>query len=209
MSTDGHWAPAAPAAAARTLHRPLGWLYLIGGAIGLAASTALMLEKLAALADPAYVPFCSVNAVLTCGSVMDSPQASVFGFPNPLIGVAAFSVVVTAGVALLNGFAAPRWFWLGLQLGTTLGVVFVHWLISQTLYDIGALCLYCMVVWAVTIPIFLSTTLHNLDRGYLPLPGGRVLARVLIRIRFVIVGVWYLAVAALVLQRFWNSLGFV
>src|SRR5699024_585638 len=158
-----------------------------------------MLEKLAALADPAYVPLCSVNAVLTCGSVMDSPQASVFGFPNPLIGIAAFSVVVTAGVALLTGFAAPRWFWLGLQLGTTLGVVFVHWLISQTLCDIGALCLYCMVVWAVTIPTFLSTTLHNLERGYLPLPGGRTLVAVLIRIRFVIVAVWYLSVAALVL----------
>jgi len=195
---------AGPGTAARTLRRPLGWLYLIGGAIGIAASAALMLEKLASLADPSYVPLCSVNAVFTCGSVMDSPQAGIFGFPNPLIGIAAFSVVVTAGVALLTGFAAPRWFWLGLQLGTTLAIVFVHWLISQTLYDIGALCLYCMVVWAVTIPIFLSTTLHNLERGYLPLPGGQVLASVLIRIRVVIVAVWYLSIAALVLQRFWH-----
>ena len=32
-------------------------------------------------------------------------------------------------------------------------MVFIHWLIFQSLYRIGALCPYCMVVWAVTIPL--------------------------------------------------------
>ena len=99
------------------------------------------------------------------------PQAEAFGFPNPLIGIASFAVVVTIGVVLLSGFAAPRWFWLGMQLGTTFGVVFVHWLIYQSLYQIGALCPYCMAVWVVTIPIFWYTTLHNLERGHLPTGG--------------------------------------
>ena len=31
--------------------------------------------------------------------------------------------------------------------------MFVHWLIFQSLYRIGALCPYCMVVWAVTISL--------------------------------------------------------
>ena len=47
----------------------------------------------------------------------------------------------------------PRWYWAGLAAGTLLGTVFVHWLIFQSLYRIGALCPYCMVVWAVTIPL--------------------------------------------------------
>ena len=47
----------------------------------------------------------------------------------------------------------PRWYWAGLATGTALGVVFIHWLIFQSLYRIGALCPYCMVVWAVTIPL--------------------------------------------------------
>ena len=47
----------------------------------------------------------------------------------------------------------PRWYWAGLATGTLLGVAFVHWLIFQSLYRIGALCPYCMVVWAVTIPL--------------------------------------------------------
>ena len=49
--------------------------------------------------------------------------------------------------------ALPRWYWVGLAVGTLLGVVFIHWLIFQSLYRIGALCPYCMVVWAVTIPL--------------------------------------------------------
>lgn len=94
---------------------------------------------------------------------MDSPQASAFGFPNPLIGIAAFAVVVAVGVALLTGYRPPRWVWSGLQLGVTFGVVFVHWLVFRSLYRIHALCPYCMVVWVVTIAIFWYTTLHNLD----------------------------------------------
>ena len=58
----------------------------------------------------------------------------------------------------------------------TFGVVFVHWLIFQSLYVIGALCPYCMVVWAVTIPIFWYVTLHNLRSAApaCPPPARRV-----------------------------------
>lgn len=61
-----------------------------------------------------------------------------------------------------------RWFWLGLQAGTTAAVVFIHWSIFQSLYRIDALCPYCMVVWVVTIPLFWYTTLHNLRAGDFP-----------------------------------------
>src|SRR5699024_4983710 len=126
----------------------------------------LIFEKLRSLTNSDYVPSCSINPVVSCGSVMDSSQAALFGFPNPLIGIAAFPVVVTAGVALLSGYTAPRWFWLGMQVGTTLALVFIHWLIWSSLYDIGALCPYCMVVWVVVIPLFWYTTLHNLRAGH-------------------------------------------
>ena len=51
-------------------------------------------------------------------------------------------------------------------------MVFVHWLIYQSVFVIGALCPYCMVVWAVTIPTFFYVTVHNLARQ----PGSRVMA---------------------------------
>ncbi len=126
---------------------------LIAGVIGLAAALTLTIEKIELLIDPDYVPTCSINPVLSCGSVMITPQASVFGFPNPLIGIVAFSVVVVTGVLAVAKVALPRWYWAGLAAGALLGAAFVHWLIFQSLYRIGALCPYCMVVWAVTIPL--------------------------------------------------------
>ena len=126
---------------------------LIAGVLGLAAAFTLTVEKIEILINPAYVPSCSINPVLSCGSVMVTPQASAFGFPNPLIGIVAFTVVLVTGVLAVAKVRLPRWYWAGLTAGTLLGVVFVHWLIFQSLYRIGALCPYCMVVWAVTIPL--------------------------------------------------------
>ena len=94
--------------------RVLPWVLTAGGVLGLTAAFVLTVEKIALLKDPAYVPTCSVNPVLSCGSVMRTPQAGVFGFPNPLLGVAGFAVVTTVGVALLAGARFPRWLWLGL-----------------------------------------------------------------------------------------------
>ena len=88
------------------------WI-LVAGVVGLAAALTLTVEKIEILINPAYVPSCSINPVLSCGSVMITPQASAFGFPNPLIGIVAFSVVVVTGVLALANVRLPRWFWIG------------------------------------------------------------------------------------------------
>ena len=183
----------------------LALLLTIGGAVGLLAASVLLIEKVALLEDPDYVPTCSFNPILSCGSVMTSSQAEVFGFPNPVIGMASFGVVLTTGVAMLAGASLRRWYWLGLQLGATFGIVFIHWLIFQSLYRIGALCPYCMVVWVVTIPIFLYVTLHNLRAGNLapPRPLRRVTAAV-DEYNGVVLTAWYLVIAALITRRFWD-----
>ncbi|NUR83579.1 MAG: vitamin K epoxide reductase family protein [Nonomuraea sp.] len=177
--------------------RSLGRLLTAGGLIGLTAAFVLTVEKIALLKDPAYVPSCSINPVLSCGSIMNTPQAELFGFPNPLLGIAGFAIVTTVGVVLLAGVVPPRWFWLGLQAGVTAGAVFVHWLIFQSLYVIGALCPYCMVVWAVTMPLFWYVTLRNVNakrlRDYHAVP----------------LVLWFLTVIALIgvrFQTYWSSL---
>lgn len=179
--------------------RLVPWLLVVGGAVGLVAAFTLTLEKIALLRDPSYVPTCSINPILSCGSVMTKPQAEAFGFPNPLLGVVGFAVVVTVGMALLGGARLPRWFWLGLQAGVTFGAVFVHWLIYQSLYVIGALCPYCMAVWAVTIPIFWYVTLHNLAG----VPRLRGLVRRVTNYHAVWLTVWFIAVLTLIGVRFW------
>ncbi|UUV35874.1 vitamin K epoxide reductase family protein [Amycolatopsis roodepoortensis] len=185
--------------------RLLPWLLAGAGMVGLAAALILTVEKIALLRDPDYIPTCSINPVLSCGSIMSTPQAEAFGFPNPLLGIAGFAVVTTVGVGILAGARFARWFWLGLQAGVTFGVVFVHWLIYQSLYKISALCPYCMIVWAVTIPIFWYTTLYNLQHGHLPVPDSwRAAVRKLAGFHTVVLTVWYLAIAVAVLQAFWD-----
>jgi uncharacterized membrane protein len=39
------------------------------------------------------MPSCSINPILSCGSVMTTPEAEAFGIPNLLIGIAGFAVV--------------------------------------------------------------------------------------------------------------------
>jgi uncharacterized membrane protein len=171
---------------------------LVAGVLGLAAAITLTIEKIEILINPNYVPSCSINPVLSCGSVMVTPQASAFGFPNPLIGIVAFSVVVVTGVLAVFKVALPRWYWGGLAIGTLLGVGFIHWLIFQSLYRIGALCPYCMVVWAVTIPLFVVVSSIALQ----PLENHGI-ARVLYRWRWSLVALWFAAVILLILMHFW------
>ncbi|SNS77671.1 Uncharacterized membrane protein [Asanoa hainanensis] len=181
--------------------RLIGWILTVGGLVGALAAFVLTVEKIALLKDPAYVPSCSINPILSCGSIMTTDQAEVFGFPNPLIGLLAFPVVAAIGVAVLSGARLPRWWWLSLQAGTLFGIGFVHWLFFQSLYRIGALCPYCMVVWVVMILLFTFVTLHNLDRGHLPAP--RRLTDTLLLARGAIPTLWLFVLAALIGQRFW------
>ncbi|WP_433310040.1 vitamin K epoxide reductase family protein [Micromonospora sp. CA-269861] len=187
------------------LSRTTAWICTVGGVVGLLAAVILIVEKINLLADPDYVPSCSINPILSCGSVMTTSQAEAFGIPNPLIGIAGFAVVTTVGVVLLAGVRLPGWFWLGLQAGTTFGVVFVHWLIYQSLYVIGALCPYCMLVWAVTIPIFVYVTLRTLRDHGAALPGFlQRVADAAASYHSLILTAWYAVILLAILNRFWE-----
>lgn len=172
---------------------------LIAGVIGLIAASTLLIEKIAVLQNPAYVPTCSINPVVSCGSVIITPQAAVFGPPNPLYGVIAFTLVLVTGVLAVGGVRLPRWYWVGLMIGTAAGVMFVHWLIFQSLYRIGALCPYCMVVWSVTVPLLVVVSSIALR----PL-AANPLARNVYHWRWPLVVLWFTAVLLAILVRFWD-----
>ena len=178
------------------------WWILLAGVLGLIASATLTVEKIEILINPAYVPSCNLNPVVACGSVMTTPQASAFGFPNSLIGIAAFAVVTVTGVLTVAKVPLPRWYWVGMTIGTLLGAVFVHWLIVQSLYRIGALCPYCMVVWVVTISLLVvvaSIAFRPAGDG-----TGGVVVRELHRWRWSIATIWFTAVFLLIVVRFWD-----
>jgi uncharacterized membrane protein len=193
----------------RRLDRTTSWILIVGGILGLIAAFELTVEKVRVLADPTYVPACDLNPVLSCGSVIITPQAEVFGFPNPVLGLTGFAVVITLGVLLAGGVAMPRWVWLGLNAGALLGFGFVQWLVWQSLYSIGSLCPWCMVVWTVTAPIFVWVTSANLLSGRLPTPASWSSAvSALVGLRGLILAAWYVVVLGLIFVRwqdYWLS----
>lgn len=206
MSTTGTPAPTASALSGpRAPTRGLAWLLTVGGLIALVASAALLIERIVLAGDPTYVPSCSFNPVLSCGSVMLSEQAALLGFPNPVLGVAAFPVVIATGAGILAGARYARWYWLGLLVGVTLAAVFVGWLVFQSLYRIGALCPYCMVVWAAVLPLFWYVLRHCLESGVLgERVAGSAVTRTLRAYSFVVPTLVVMVVAGLALARFWD-----
>jgi uncharacterized membrane protein len=186
------------------LDKFIPWLLIIGGLIGLVAASIISYDKQQLLKNPSFQPSCNLNPIISCGNIMASKQGEAFGFPNPWIGLAAFGVLIAVGVALLAGRHFKRWFWLGLQAGTVLGLAFVHWLFFQSIYRIGSLCPYCMAVWVVVITIFWYVLLYNLQQGYLSLPDKlKPLDNFMRRHHLDILIFWLLIIAALILKRFW------
>lgn len=158
-----------------------------------------MSEKLMLLENPDYVTSCDINEFISCGSVMQSNQAAAFGVPNPLFGMAGFAAVALIGAGILAGARFKGWFWFIAQIGLLLATIFVHWLAYQSMFVIKALCPYCMVVWTVTIIMFVMVTIWNV-KTYSGYDNGTV--RMLNKSKILIAVVWLLLIAATAAWQF-------
>src|SRR5699024_4741946 len=76
------------------------FILVITGIIGLGATLVLTYERIQLWMDPDYVTSCDLNVWVSCGTVMQSWQAVLFGFPNQFIGIIGFAVVITIGMAI-------------------------------------------------------------------------------------------------------------
>jgi len=170
--------------------KPLHWLLALGGIVGWYSSFILTVDKIKLLENPDYISTCNVNKLLACGNVVKTAQASFFGFPNSIIGVSSFPILAVIGVLMILGFSVPKWMIGIISLASGLATVFVSWLSYQSIFVIGILCPYCIVVWGMTVPIFFLTLrdlLRSSKRSFLrnlaPLAGYLMLT-------------WFLVVSA-------------
>ncbi|MGI5402588.1 vitamin K epoxide reductase family protein [Streptomyces sp. CA-135486] len=182
--------------------RPFAWLLVITGAAGLLASWVITIDKFKLLEDPGFTPGCSLNPVVSCGNIMKSEQASAFGFPNPMLGLVAYSMVIAIGVALLAGARYRRWYWLGLHAGCLFGVGFCTWLQYQSLYEINSLCLWCSLAWVATIVMFCYVTVHNIEHRIIRVPEG--LRKGLLEFHWMPPVLWIGIIGMLILTRWWD-----
>jgi uncharacterized membrane protein len=149
----------------KSVERSNKWIFgtmLVAAIAGLLAAFTLTVEKFHLLENADAVLSCSFNVVLNCASVMKTWQASVFGFPNSLIGLMGYAVVITVAVAALSGVKFPRKFLIAAQICYGLGLIFAYWLFFQSVFVIQVLCPWCLIVTFVTTIIFEALLRYNL-----------------------------------------------
>jgi uncharacterized membrane protein len=186
------------------------WLaMLLWSAASLTASFVLAAEAITLAGNQDAVFGCDINAVVSCGTVGSSWQASVFGFPNAFLGLVSEPVVLTLAAAGLTGVRLPRWMMFTAQMGYTLGLALAYWLLHQAIFHIGAVCPWCLLVTVATTFVFVEMTRINVLEGNLPLPPAarRFLEEVIRhRLDLLATAVWLCGILLLLVTRYGSAL---
>ena len=182
---------------------------LIASLASLGASLVLSIDALALAENPNANLSCNINAVISCGTVGNSWQASLLGFPNAFLGLISEPVVITIAVASLGGVRFPRWFMVAAQVIYTVGLLFAYWLFYQAMFHIHALCPWCLVITLATTLVFFEMTYVNIRDNNLFLPRRAQAAAVaLIRsnLDLIMVVSWVLVLVLAVVTRYGEAL---
>jgi uncharacterized membrane protein len=182
------------------------WLATLA-AIGISASFILSIEKIELLTEPSHVASCSLSPIVACSPVIASPQASAFGLPNSFIGIFAYTAVFAAAMTIAAGATKlTRVWWRALLAGVVFGAGFASWLFYQGVFEIGKLCLYCMLVWLVTFAMLWLTTAYCIEKKHINL--GAKLNKLLSH-KAELIAITYFIIFVLLFQRwvdYWVSL---
>ena len=191
-------------------HKLVGTWLTILGSLGMLASVTLLHDVIELAKNPSFVPICSINPILSCTSVMASAQAEVFGIPNPVFGVIAFTMLITFGILLTAKTTFTRWIWGAALAAGVMGVIFAHWLFFQSMFVLGTICPWCSLVWVITIAIFWLLVSYVLDHELFGTTKKLTVMRsIWRRYRTAVLIAWYLLLIAIVFVRFndyWMSL---
>ena len=188
------------------------WIFstmLISSCLSLIASFVLSVDAVALAANPNADLSCDINTVISCGTVGSSWQSHVFGFPNAFLGLAAEPVVITLAVASLGGVRFPRWFMFAAQVVYTLGLIFAYWLFYQSMFHIGALCPWCLLVTVSTTLVFSTLTHVNIRDANLFLPRriqSALATAVRANLDLMVVAIWMLTLILAILVKYGDLL---
>ena len=188
------------------------WIFgtmLVSACLSLIASFVLSVDALTLAADPDASLACNINAVISCGTVGSSWQAHLFGFPNAYLGMLAEPVVITIAVASLGGVRFPRWFMCSAQVVYTLGFLFAYWLLYQSMFVIGAMCPWCLLVTVSTTLVFATLTHVNIRDANLYLPPRvqtRLAGAIDADLDMIVVVIWLLILVLVTVLKYGGTL---
>ncbi len=115
-----------------------------GGAIGLTASFLETIEYQEILKNAHAQLACNLNSVFSCGNVLNAWQSKVFGFPNSMMCMVFFTLMLSSGlIGLTGGVLAPK-LRLWLHAIATFFLGFALWFMWQSTFQIRALCILCL-----------------------------------------------------------------
>ncbi|MFP7696810.1 vitamin K epoxide reductase family protein [Trueperella sp. LYQ143] len=175
------------------------------GVIGVLASSGLILSERHHLAYPDSHLVCDINPLIGCSKWMGRWQSEVFfGIPNALLGALFFAAIATLGCVLLTGSRLSRYLWVAALAGASCGIIWVLWFAYQSYLVEGSLCPYCVVVWCVTIPLFVHLLARTLQAGHIG-RGAMSAGSVLVRNRWLIIGLIYALLIIFTVVWFWDS----
>lgn len=149
------------------------WIFtsmLVGALLSLLASFVLSVESIEIAKNPDAKLSCSVNLIVNCATVAAHPTSNFLGFPNPFIGMMAEPIVITVAIAGLAGVRFPRFFMFTAQIFYTFGLLFALSLLYISMFIIGALCPWCLLVTLTTILVWFAITRYNIREDNLFLP---------------------------------------
>lgn len=186
----------------------LPYLLIIGGIIGIICSIILISDQIKIWESPGFLPSCNLNPIVNCGTVINSKEGEIFGFPAPFFGLMIFPAIATVGVAMLAGARFKTWFWRLLALGMAGSVVFALWLFWLSMYRVHALCPFCLTVDVVIYTLAWYATLYVFNEGHVSLPRQlSKLPALAQRHHLEVLITWFLVLIALILNHFWYYFG--
>lgn len=146
------------------------------GMIGLLAAFMVSLDTLYLAANPDYVPPCSVNSFVSCTPVMQSSYATMFGFPNPWIGLMGWPLSIFFALYLGSHRTYSKTFVWVCWIPVAAAVILSYIWLFITFFLIEAICLW-YVLSALMTTLYFSLFTHFLHRegfwGNLPLKTSR------------------------------------
>lgn len=117
----------------------------IGAGSGLTAAFMQTIEKIVLLENKDAILPCNLNSIFNCSAVLNAQQSSLFGFPNSLICMVAFTLLLTIGIAGMSKSRIARKMLYTAQAVALFMLVFALWFLFTSTYIIGSICIFCLI----------------------------------------------------------------
>jgi uncharacterized membrane protein len=142
-----------------------------GSIIGLVAAFIQSVELLEWTAQPNAPLVCDISNSLSCSNVFGAWQSSVFGVSNALLCLTFFALMLGFAYAYLKSDKLAVSARLLAHFLSVFFLLFGAWYITQLLYSVGALCVYCIFCYGGVIMLNWGWLRANADD--LPLNKSR------------------------------------